>query len=241
MHLIAGLGNPGADYANTRHNIGFWAVDEIIRRFSLVGPKSKFKSEVYEGRIGGDKVLVLKPQTFMNASGEAIGEAMRFYKLAPGDVTVLYDELDLAPLKVKARTGGGAAGHNGIRSTIQHIGPDFHRVRIGIGHPGSKDRVSGFVLSAFSKSETPDFEDLANDIAHGAQWLVAGDHSRFMTELALRRNPAPARVKTDTKQNPAAAGGGGKTDPKSPATPEASGPFGALQALKAKLTNKDTD
>ncbi len=239
MHLIAGLGNPGTAYQNNRHNVGFMAVDAIIHRFSLLGPKSKFKSEVYEGRIGTKKVLALKPQTFMNASGEAIGEAMRFYKLGPEDVTVLYDELDLAPLKVKAKAGGGAAGHNGIRSTIQHIGDGFQRVRIGIGHPGARDKVSPYVLSDFAKAEAPDFDDLCRDIADVADWLVAGDLPRFMTELARKRQPdqpskapKPAKAETASASKPASdtAGAAG-----------ASGPFAALGALKDKFLNKDTD
>ena len=159
MQIWVGLGNPGAQYAMHRHNVGFMAVDAIAEVHGFAPPKRAFQGWAQEGRIGGEKILLLKPATFMNESGRAAGEAMRFYKLAPGDVTAFYDELDLAPFKVKVRTGGGTAGHNGIRSLDAHLGPDFRRVRIGIGHPGHKDRVTGqslwegrsrFVVSAKS-------------------------------------------------------------------------------------------
>jgi peptidyl-tRNA hydrolase, PTH1 family len=139
-----------------------------------------------EGRIGPERVLLLKPATFMNESGRSIGEAMRFYKLAPGDVTVFHDELDLAPFKVKVKTGGGTAGHNGLRSTDQHIGPDFRRVRIGIGHPGHKDRVTGHVLGNYAKAEMDPLADMLGAIAAEAEWLARGDDVRFMNEVARR-------------------------------------------------------
>ena len=167
MQLWVGLGNPGPQYAMHRHNIGFMGW-------------------LQEGRIGTEKLLLLKPATFMNDSGRSIRSALDFYKLAVGDVTVFYDELDLAPFKVKVRVGGGAAGHNGIRSAIAHVGPDFRRVRLGIGHPGHKDRVTGHVLGNFAKAEIDDLSDLLGAVAAETPWLAAGDDTRFMNDVALR-------------------------------------------------------
>jgi PTH1 family peptidyl-tRNA hydrolase len=186
MQLWAGLGNPGAQYALNRHNVGFMAADTIGEVYGFSTPAKKFQGWLSEGRIGPEKVLLLKPGTFMNESGRAIGEAMRFYKLAPEDVTVFYDELDLAPMKVRVRRGGGTAGHNGIRSTAAHIGPDFRRVRIGIGHPGHKDRVTGHVLGNYAKAEMDDLAALLGAIAAQAEWLAKGDDERFMSDVALR-------------------------------------------------------
>ncbi|MHB9880031.1 aminoacyl-tRNA hydrolase [Pacificimonas sp. ICDLI1SI03] len=187
MQIFAGLGNPGAKYALHRHNIGFMAVDAIHDRHGFGPWVNSFGGLVSAGRMGAEKLLLLKPQTFMNESGRSIGEAMRFYKSAPEDVTVLYDELDLAPFKVKVKRGGGAAGHNGIRSTIQHIGPEFRRVRLGIGHPGHKDRVTGHVLGNFAKAETDDLVELLNAVSIEAERLVGGDDARFMSDVALRQ------------------------------------------------------
>jgi PTH1 family peptidyl-tRNA hydrolase len=151
------------------------------------GPvQKKFQGWVQEGRIGGQKVLLLKPATFMNESGRAVGEALRFYKLGTDALTVFHDELDLAPFKVKVRVGGGLAGHNGLRSIDQHLGPDFRRVRIGIGHPGHKDRVTGHVLGNYAKAEMDDLADMLGGIAAEAEWLAKGDDARFMSDLALR-------------------------------------------------------
>jgi peptidyl-tRNA hydrolase, PTH1 family len=186
MQLWAGLGNPGAQYALNRHNVGFMAADAIAGVHGFTAWAKKFQGWLSEGRIGPEKVLLLKPATFMNESGRAIGEAMRFYKLAPEDVTVFYDELDLAPMKVRVRRGGGTAGHNGIRSTAAQIGPDFRRVRIGIGHPGHKDRVTGHVLGNYAKAEMDDLADLLGAIAAEADWLAKGDDERFMSDVALR-------------------------------------------------------
>jgi peptidyl-tRNA hydrolase, PTH1 family len=186
MQLWAGLGNPGAQYALNRHNVGFMAADAIAEVQGFAPWAKKFQGWLSEGRIGTEKVLLLKPATFMNESGRAIGEAMRFYKLAPEDVTVFYDELDLAPMKVRVRRGGGTAGHNGIRSAAAHIGPDFRRVRIGIGHPGHKDRVTGHVLGNYAKAEMDDLADLLGAIAAEAEWLARGDDERFMSDVALR-------------------------------------------------------
>jgi peptidyl-tRNA hydrolase, PTH1 family len=186
MQLWAGLGNPGPTYAMHRHNVGFMAVDTIGEVHGFSAPKKQFQGWTQEGRIGGEKVILLKPGTFMNESGRAIRAAMDFYKLGPSDVTVLHDELDLAPFKIKVKTGGGNAGHNGLRSTDAHIGPDFRRVRIGIGHPGHKDRVHGYVLGNYAKAELDDLSDMLGAIAAEVPWLAAGDDVRFMNEVALR-------------------------------------------------------
>ena len=162
------------------------AVDAIAALHGFGATKKQFGGWTQEGRIGGAKVLLLKPATFMNESGRAVGEAMRFHKLAPDALTVLYDELDLPPFKVKVKRGGGAAGHNGIRSIAQHLGPDFRRVRIGIGHPGHKDRVTGHVLGNYAKSEMDDLADMLGAISAESEWLAKGDHTRFMNDVALR-------------------------------------------------------
>lgn len=186
MQLWVGLGNPGPQYAMHRHNIGFMAIDAIAEVHGFYPPQKKFQGWLQEGRIGAEKLLLLKPATFMNDSGRSIRSALDFYKLDVGDVTVFYDELDLAPFKVKVRVGGGAAGHNGIRSAIAHVGPDFRRVRLGIGHPGHKDRVTGHVLGNFAKVEIDDLSDLLGAVAAEAPWLAAGDDTRFMNDVALR-------------------------------------------------------
>ena len=186
MQLWVGLGNPGSQYAMHRHNVGFMAVDTIAEVHDFGPVQKKFLGWTQEGRIGAEKIILLKPATFMNESGRAVGEAMRFYKLEPAALTVFHDELDLAPFKVKVRVGGGLAGHNGLRSLDQHLGPDFRRVRIGIGHPGHKDRVTGYVLGNYAKAEIDDLADMLGAIAAEAQWLASGDDARFMSELALR-------------------------------------------------------
>jgi len=186
MQLWVGLGNPGAQYAMHRHNVGFMAVDAIAEVHDFSPVKKAFQGWTQEGRIGSEKILLLKPATFMNESGRAVGEAMRFYKLDAGDVTVFHDELDLAPFKVKVKTGGGTAGHNGLRSTEAHIGNPFRRVRIGIGHPGHKDRVTGHVLGNYIKSQIDPLADMLGAIAAEARWLADGDDARFMNEVALR-------------------------------------------------------
>ncbi len=186
MQLWVGLGNPGAQYALHRHNVGYMVMDALEDAHDLPEPKSKFQSWAVDGRVGSEKILFLKPATFMNESGRAVGEAMRFYKLEPSDVTVFHDELDLDPFKVKVKTGGGHAGHNGLRSIDAHIGPDFRRVRIGIGHPGHKDRVTGHVLGNYMRNEFDPLAEMLGGIAAEADWLASGDNARFMSELALR-------------------------------------------------------
>ena len=187
MQLWVGLGNPGPQYALHRHNVGFMVLDTIaeVHRFGPV--QKKFQGWLQEGRIGTEKVLLLKPATFMNESGRAVGEAMRFYKLGLDALTVFHDELDLAPFKVKVKQGGGTAGHNGLRSIDQHMGADFQRVRLGIGHPGHKDRVTGYVLGNFAKTEQDDLIDMLGAISSEADWLVRGDGVRFMNDVAMRQ------------------------------------------------------
>lgn len=186
MQLWAGLGNPGAQYALNRHNAGFMAIDAIADFHDFDAPKKRFQGWAIEARLGSEKLVLLKPATFMNESGRSIGEAMRFYKLEPQNVTVFYDELDLAPFKVKVKRGGGAAGHNGIRSTIAHIGEDFRRVRLGIGHPGHKDRVHGYVLGNYAKADMDPLAEMLGAVSAEAEWLAKGDDARFMNDVALR-------------------------------------------------------
>lgn len=185
MRLWVGLGNPGPQYAYHRHNVGWLAVDDIAERHRFGPWKSKFQGLWCEGRIEGERIILFKPATYMNESGRAVGEAMRFWKLGPGDVTAFHDELDLAPGKVRVKLGGGAAGHNGLRSLDRHIGPAYWRVRIGIGHPGDRDRVHGWVLSDFSKADETWLDPLLEAIADAAGMLAIGDHERFMTKVAL--------------------------------------------------------
>ncbi len=201
MILLVGLGNPGAKYERNRHNIGFMAADAIVRRHSFSPPRARFQGIVCEGTFGSEKAIVLKPTTYMNESGRAVGEAMRFYKLTPADVVVFYDELDLEAAKLRMKKGGGAAGHNGIRSIAAHIGPDFRRVRIGIGHPGVKERVMPHVLGDFSKAEAADWvEPMLDAIAEAAPLLAEGKDATFANKVHLALNPEPERKrKTEEK------------------------------------------
>ena len=187
MQLWVGLGNPGEKYQAHRHNVGFMALDEIAEEYRFSPWKKQFRGLTAEGRIGGDKIVLLKPQTYMNESGGSVRAALDFYKLDLSDVTVFHDELDLAPMKVKVRMGGGLAGHNGLRSINKHLGPDFRRVRIGIGHPGSKDRVTGHVLGNYHKTEIDDLGIMLVAMAREAAWLADGDDARFMNDVALRQ------------------------------------------------------
>ena len=200
MMLLVGLGNPGQKYANNRHNIGFMAVDEIIRRHGLSGPRFRFQGEIYDGTIGSTRVLALKPLTFMNDSGQAVGEAMRFYKLEPEQVIVFYDEMDLEAGKLKVKTGGGTAGHNGIKSVTRHIGAEFTRVRMGVGHPGQKHQVLSYVLKDFAKSDHEWLEPLIDAIAEHVVLLIEEDMSRFMTKVHLTRFPEDKKPAGEPKQ-----------------------------------------
>ena len=185
MLLIFGLGNPGSGYADNRHNIGFMAVDEIVRRHGLSAPRARFQSETFEGVISESKVMACKPTTYMNNSGDAVGAAMRYYKLTPADVVVIHDEIDLEAGKIRVKRGGGSAGHNGIRSIAAHIGPEFQRLRIGIAHPGDKRAVIGHVLDNFAKSDKAWLDPLLDALAEAMPLLVGGDAPGFMTRVAL--------------------------------------------------------
>ena len=210
MLLLVGLGNPGQDYAGNRHNIGFMVADEIVRCYGFPAPRSKSRPHgmFSEGRIGSDKVIVLKPLTYMNESGQAVGAAMRYYKLEPADVFVFHDELDLAAGKVRAKRGGGNAGHNGLRSIDFHIGCDYWRIRLGIGHPGDRNRVAGHVLKDFSKADRPWLEKMVQAVADATPLLLAGKEADFMTRVALLtqppkpKNPAPDKTKPETENGP---------------------------------------
>ncbi|OLS49394.1 aminoacyl-tRNA hydrolase [Rhodovulum sulfidophilum] len=224
MRLFVGLGNPGAQYAGNRHNIGFMAVERIAEDHHFPPWRAKFKGQTAEGRLGSEKVILLKPETYMNLSGDAVQAAVQFYKLTPADVTVFHDELDLAPGKCRLKSGGGHAGHNGLRSIHQHLGPDYERVRLGIGHPGHKDRVSGYVLSDFAKADRDWLDDLLRGISDGAADLARGDGARFLNAVALRVAP-PRNGATAT----------GAAAPKAPAGPAAPRP-GQAEAAEDSRT-----
>lgn len=202
MKLIVGLGNPGTKYAGNRHNIGFMALDRVASDHGFSPWRSKFQGQVSEGRFGSDKVILLKPETFMNLSGQSVGEAMRFHKLEPADVIVFHDEIDLAPAKVRVKTGGGHAGHNGLRSIHSHIGPDYDRVRLGVGHPGHKDAVPGFVLRDFAKADQDWLDDVLRGISDGVEKLVNDESGKFLNAVALRVAP-PRSSTTKPKQEKA--------------------------------------
>lgn len=228
MLLLVGLGNPGDKYARNRHNIGFMAVDEIADRHSFGPEQKKFQGVLREGRIGSEKVLALKPMTYMNESGRAVGEVMRFYKLTPDDVIVFHDELDLAPGKLRMKKAGGHAGHNGLRSIHAHIGPDYRRARLGIGHPGDKSKVSGYVLNDFAKAERGWLESMLAAMAAASPRLVQDDTARFQSDVALEMQgdmPAakakpPKPHKPDQPPKPLAA-----------AAPEGGSAFDKLKGL----------
>jgi len=214
MKLFVGLGNPGREHAFNRHNVGFMAVDAIAAAHDFPAWRKRFSGVAAEGRLGGEPVLLLKPDTFMNESGRSVGEALRFYKLELGDVVVFHDELDLVPGKVRVKTGGGVAGHNGLKSLAAHIGDDFVRVRIGIGHPGRKDRVSGYVLHDFSKADYAWLEPLLGAIAEEVPYLAQGANDKFQSRVAHalqteaesppKAKPAPRRKEAapDKKAEP---------------------------------------
>lgn len=224
MKLFIGLGNPDAKYSLNRHNIGFMAVDRISET-GFAPWRSKFQGQVSEGRIGAEKIILLKPATFMNLSGQSAGEAMRFYKLTPADITVFHDELDLAPGKVRLKTGGGHAGHNGLRSLHQHIGPEYNRVRLGIGHPGHKDKVARYVLHDFAKSEADWLDNLMRGIEDGISHLAANEGPKFLNAIALRLSPSRPATGRQKKPPVATSATVPKEDPRS-----------KLQQLKDKFS-----
>ncbi|RDE08744.1 aminoacyl-tRNA hydrolase [Pelagibacterium lacus] len=235
MHLIVGLGNPGAEYAAHRHNIGFLAVDEIARQHGFSPFRQKFSALVSEGVIDGEKIMLLKPMTFMNRSGDSVAQAAQFYKLSPADISVIHDELDLAPGKVRIKSGGGNGGHNGLRSIESHLGKEFVRIRLGIGHPGHKDRVHAHVLSNFHKAETEWLEPLLDALARNAGLIARGDASTLMNRLALA---LPAADQPDRPQAlaPRRQSHIPQARPSSPAKLPESGPMADM--LK-KLFRKD--
>jgi len=208
MKLFVGLGNPGPKYARHRHNVGFMAVDRIAERHGFSPWRRRFQSETAEGTIDGERVLLLKPMTYMNESGRAVGEAARFLKIDLADIVVFHDELDLAPGKVRVKTGGGNAGHNGLRSISAHVGNDFVRVRIGIGHPGSKEAVVPYVLHDFAKADYEWLDPLLDNIADAAGRLAVGDTARFLTDIARAqqqeadRGTSSAREVADRSHKP---------------------------------------
>ncbi len=232
MKLIVGLGNPGAKYAGNRHNIGFMAVDRIAADHGFLPWKARFQGIAAEGRLGDTRVMLLKPGTFMNLSGQSVGEAMRYLKITPDDVIVLHDELDLAPGKCRVKQGGGHAGHNGLRSIHQHIGENYGRVRLGIGHPGHKDRVAPYVLSDFAQADQDWLDDLLRGISDGAEWLAAGGGGRFQNAVAARVNPA-RNSGTEGAPPPAAP----QTKPAKPAVPPPAEPESLTDKLRA-LTDR---
>jgi len=189
MKLFVGLGNPGAKYERNRHNVGFMAVDRIAADHGFGPFRRKFQGLVAEGEIAGERVLILKPETYMNESGRSVGEAARFLKIPEADIVVLYDEIDLAPGKIKVKTGGGNAGHNGLRSISAHVGNDYVRVRIGVGHPGRKDLVAHYVLHDFSAADREWLEPMLEAISKSAGRLAQGDQARFLSEVARATSP----------------------------------------------------
>ncbi|GGL57036.1 aminoacyl-tRNA hydrolase [Wenxinia marina] len=219
MQLWVGLGNPGGKYARNRHNIGFMALDRIAEDHGFSPWRGRFQGEVAEGRLGSDKVTLLKPSTFMNLSGQSVGEAMRYLKLESTDITVFHDEIDLAPGKLRLKAGGGHAGHNGLRSIHQHVGPHYDRVRLGVGHPGHKDAVPGYVLRDFPKADEDWLDDLLRGLSDGAPMLAAGDGPGFLNKVAQRLTPARSgggeRAKT-----PGGAAGPDSAPAKPPGTAE---------------------
>ena len=200
MLLLVGLGNPGPGYAGNRHNFGFMAVDEIARRHGFGPWRRRFQSDLSEGLVGGLKILAQKPLAYMNRSGLPVAATMRFYKLENSDVTVIHDEIDLVLGKVRVKRGGGHGGNNGVRDLTRHIGADFRRVRLGIGHPGDKDRVEGYVLHDFAKAERTQADTIVDAVAEAFGALAEGDESGFMNKVALRVNPPkPSKPKPQDK------------------------------------------
>lgn len=202
MKLFVGLGNPGAKYAANRHNIGFMALDRIAADHGFGPWKRAFQGLVSEGRLGGEKILLLKPETFMNLSGQSVQAAVQFHKIDLADVTVFHDELDLPPAKIKYKMGGGHAGHNGLRSIHAHMGEGYGRLRLGIGHPGHKDRVADYVLHDFAKADQAWLEEVMSGISAGIAELAQGDAAKFLNAAALRMNPPkekPAPKSTEMK------------------------------------------
>ena len=204
MRLLVGLGNPGANYALNRHNIGFMALDAIANAFRFSAWRERFQGEMAEGAVDGDKVLMLKPMTYMNLSGQSVGEAIRYLKIAPADVIVFHDEIELPAGKLRVKLAGGSAGHNGIRSLDAHIGYDYWRVRLGVGRPGGpedKARVKGHVLENFAKADGEWLAPMMDAVVQALPLLIAGDENKFMSKVTLLTNPpAPKNKKPDAEK-----------------------------------------
>ena len=245
MHLIVGLGNPGDKYSRNRHNVGFMAVDAIASRHNFAPYRDKFKGLVSEGTIGGEKVLLLKPQTYMNSSGESVEATLQFYKLSTGDVTVIYDEIDLAPGKTRIKRGGGNGGHNGLRSIDPRIGPDYRRIRIGVGHPGHKDAVMPWVLGDFSKLDREWLEPLLDALASNADLIVKGDDNTLMNKLAIAvQGDAAERPQRPETADPTRKKAAGQSHIRAarPKAPQAEVPeTGPMAAILRKMFKPDTD
>ena len=190
MLLLVGLGNPGAEYARNRHNIGFMAVEEIARRHGFGPWRKRFQGQTAEGTVGGEKVIALEPLTFMNLSGQSVTAALQFFKLKPENIVVIHDELDLPPGRIRVKKGGGHGGHNGLRSIDAHVGKDYWRIRLGIGHPGDKDRVSGYVLHDFAKADQSWLDPLIDAVADAFPLVVKGQAETFMNKVSLATAPA---------------------------------------------------
>ncbi|MEM7076838.1 MAG: aminoacyl-tRNA hydrolase [Pseudomonadota bacterium] len=233
MLLFAGLGNPGTKYAGHRHNIGFMAVDRIAADHGFGTWRSRFQGLVAEGQLGQEKVILLKPETFMNKSGQSVGEAMRFYKLHPEDVVVFHDELDLAPGKLRVKKGGGHAGHNGLRSIHGHIGETYSRIRMGVGHPGHKDRVTHHVLSDFAKADASWLEDVLHGVSDGAADLAEGRTDRFLNAVSLRTAPPRSSKSADPVQKPKP-----EQKPAPPAPDTAGTPYADSRSALQRLVDK---
>lgn len=221
MRLVVGLGNPGSRYAGTRHNIGFMALDRMVRRHGFGPWRARFEGECAEGRIGAHKVLALKPKTFMNLSGRSVGTAARFFKLSPAEVLVCHDEIELAPGKVKVKVGGGNAGHNGLKDIDGHLGRDYRRLRLGVGRPADKSQVTNWVLSDFAKAEQGWLDPLLDGVAEHFGRLLDGDEAGFLNALAGLAPEKPKATESPATPTPA------------PATPPTASPEGPMaEALK---------
>lgn len=232
MLLVVGLGNPGPEYARNRHNIGFMAADELVRRHSFGPWRAKFQGEVSEGIIGGEKVLLLKPFTFMNLSGQSVGQAARFLKIPVEDVVVLHDELDIAPGRLRVKRGGGAGGHNGLKSIDQHMGQNYRRIRLGIGHPGDRNQVSGYVLHDFAKADRAWLDPLLDAVADAFPMIAAGDDAGFMNRVATLT--APVKPTKPKNEKPA-----GEAIPPTAVEIKKEGPATSIaEALKAAFSRK---
>ena len=231
MKLFAGLGNPGAEYSRHRHNVGFMVLDRIADRAGASSWRSKFQGQTATATLDGVKCILLKPQTYMNESGRSVREAAQFYKIEPEDLIVFHDEVDLVPGKIKVKTGGGVAGHNGLKSIAAHLGPDFQRVRIGVGHPGRKDKVPGYVLHDFAKAELAWLEPLLDEIASAAPLLARDDGANFMNRVA------GARADKTVGKTKSKAGRKQKSEKRAPAPRPKSqeAPDGALAHMLRRL------